>query len=78
MGFAWVGVVVIAGALGWLYFSAKLRTLRLRVPPRPAPHTPDPGGIDRASPDAGPAQRQVPLPESSYGGSPSAVRNEKS
>ena len=57
MSVVWLGIALIVVALGWLYFSAKLRTLRLRVPP---------------------AQRQVALPESSNGGSSSAVRNEKS
>jgi hypothetical protein len=37
MGTAWMGIVLIFLALGWLYFSAKLRTLRLRVPPASAP-----------------------------------------
>jgi hypothetical protein len=33
MAATWLSVIVIVVALGWLYFSAKLRTLRLRVPP---------------------------------------------
>ena len=34
-----IGIVL---ALGWLYFSAKLRTLRLRVPPLAVPAAGDP------------------------------------
>jgi hypothetical protein len=33
MGRDWLGAIAIVAALGWLYFSAKLRTLRLRLPP---------------------------------------------
>ena len=33
MSVVWLGIALIVVALGWLYFSAKLRTLRLRVPP---------------------------------------------
>lgn len=43
---AWMGIVLIVVALGWLYFSAKLRTLRLRVPPVSVP----PGRRDARSP----------------------------
>ena len=43
-----IGIVL---ALGWLYFSAKLRTLRLRVPPRALPAADDsPSGEPPASP----------------------------
>ena len=43
MGTTWL--IVIVASLGWLYFSAKLRTLRLRVPPLavPAAGHPPPG-----------------------------------
>jgi hypothetical protein len=37
MGTTWLIAIGIAVALGWLYFSAKLRTLRLRVPPEAVP-----------------------------------------
>jgi hypothetical protein len=35
MGWTWL--IVIVAVLGWLYFSAKLRTLRLRIPPTGEP-----------------------------------------
>jgi hypothetical protein len=38
----WLIVIVTAAVLGWLYFSAKLRTLRLRVPPLAVPDGGDP------------------------------------
>jgi hypothetical protein len=38
MGMAWLGAIAIVVALGWLYFSAKLRTWRLRLPPDVDPH----------------------------------------
>jgi hypothetical protein len=40
MGKAWLGAIAIVVALGWLYFNAKVRTVRLRLPPSvdPAEH----------------------------------------
>jgi hypothetical protein len=35
----WLITIGVVAALGWLYFSAKLRTLRLRIPPAAAPRS---------------------------------------
>ena len=37
MSTTWLIAIGIVIALGWLYFSAKLRTLRLRIPPAAVP-----------------------------------------
>jgi hypothetical protein len=37
MATTWLIVIGIIVALGWLYFSSKLRTWRLRVPPEAVP-----------------------------------------
>jgi hypothetical protein len=47
MATTWLIVIGIVIALGWLYFSAKLRTLRLRVPPAAVPTAGDPPPPDR-------------------------------
>ncbi len=47
MGTIWL--IVIVAALGWLYFSAKLRTLRLRVPPATVPSERSPVSAIRLS-----------------------------
>jgi hypothetical protein len=49
MGVTWLIVIGIVVALAWLYFSAKLSTLRLQVPPAAVPMGGDPPPPDRGT-----------------------------